>query len=115
MRVGRGLRELGASGREAHAVVEGERARRDERGDLTERVTARTRRASSGSGASASHDDERREQHRELRFTGARERFGGRVGDEVRERLTERGFGLLDDLPAGWSRHGAAMPGCWVP
>ena len=29
VRVGRGLRELGAAGREAHAVVEGERARRD--------------------------------------------------------------------------------------
>ena len=39
VRVGRGLGELGASGREAHAVVEREHARGDERGDLPERVT----------------------------------------------------------------------------
>ena len=36
--VGRGLGELGASGREPHAVLEGEDARRDQRGDLAERV-----------------------------------------------------------------------------
>ncbi len=43
--------------------------------------------------------DERREQHRELRFARAGERFGRRVDDEVRERFTERGFGPLDDRP----------------
>ena len=39
VRVGRGLGELGATGREAHAVVEREHARGDERGDLPEGVT----------------------------------------------------------------------------
>ena len=38
VRVGGGLREIGAAGGEADAVVEGERAGRNECGDLTERV-----------------------------------------------------------------------------
>ena len=39
MFVGRGLRELGATRGEPDAVIEVERARRDERGHLPERVT----------------------------------------------------------------------------
>ena len=54
---------------------------------------------SSASGCERVPHDERREQHRELRFAGAGEGVGGRVGDEVRERLAERGFGALDDRP----------------
>ena len=51
VRVGGGLGELGAAGGEAHAVVEGERAGGDQRGDLTERVAGeRDRRRRRGRG-----------------------------------------------------------------
>ena len=75
VRVGRGLRELGATGGEAHAVVEGEHARRDERGDLTERV-AGERDGVVERGVERLPHDERGEQHRELGFAGAGERLG---------------------------------------
>ena len=105
------LRELGAPRREAHAVFEVERARRDQRGDLTERVPGerddvveqRPRRFPR---------DERRAQHRELRVARARELLGGRVEQERRERLAERGFGLLDDLPRRMVLPRRAHAGC---
>src|SRR5262245_49482320 len=43
--------------------------------------------------------DERREQHRELGFARASELVGTGIEDEVREWLTESGFGLIDHAP----------------
>ena len=53
VRVGRGLGELGAPGREAHAVLDGEDAGGDERGDLAERVAGERDAACPASGARA--------------------------------------------------------------
>ena len=55
MGVGGGLGELGATGREAHAGVERERAGRDQRGDLAERVAGERDRSVGEAAASASH------------------------------------------------------------
>ncbi len=97
--VGRGLGELGAARREPHARLEREDAGGDQRGDLAERVS-RERDRRVGKRRERVPHDERGEQHRELRLAGAGERVGGRVGDEVTERLAERGFRVLDDRPA---------------
>ena len=95
MRVGRGLRELGAPRREADAVVEVERAGRDERGDLSERVAGERDDLDVGRGgergASASQAMSEVSSTDELRVAGAGEVVGVGVEEERCERFAERG------------------------
>ena len=97
--VGGGLGELGPTGREAHAVGERERAGRDERGDLAEGVARRTRPGARTWRADRLPRDERRREHRELGLARPGEHLGGRVEQELGERLAGGGLGLDDDLP----------------
>ncbi len=92
------LRELGAAGGEADAGIEGETARGDQCGDLSERVTGEPDRPF-GKWLHRLPRDQRREEHGKLRVPCASEDIVGSVGDEVREWLTERGFGAIDDRP----------------
>src|SRR5438105_13376665 len=100
MRVCGGLCQLGASGREAHTVVEVDDSRGDQRGDLTERVT-RERDDVVETWPRGFPRHERRAQHCELRVSRAGELLCRRVEQEWRERLAQCRLGLLDDLPRG--------------
>ena len=100
VRISRGLRELGAAGREPDAGVEGETARGDQCRDLSERVTGERNRPF-GEWLHRFPGDERREEHGELRVACASEDVVGSVGNEVGEWLTQRGLGAIDDRPRG--------------
>ena len=114
MRVRRRLGELGTPGGEAHAGVEGEAARRDQRGDLPERV-ARERHRWLGERLHRLPRHQRVEQDRELCVPCAREDVVGGIRDEVGEGLTERGFGAIHDRPRRSSRQTNPIPGSCVP
>ena len=116
MRVGRGLRELGAPRREAHAVFEIERARRDRARSPVRASGPRTRRSSCEQRPRRFPRDERRAQHRELRVARARELLGGRVEQRAAASGSPSAASACSTIfHAGWSCQGAPMPGVCVP